>query len=1274
MHRRRRLRLLLVFAALLAALTAGVGHALATSGVSVKITSKPKAISASSTAVFRWKTSGKVRRTLCSMDRARFATCRRSKKYTRLHDGPHRFRVEVLGSGTSGKIASVRWRVDTTAPSAPTVTGGLSSWQSVPSVQIGAGGSTDGGSGLAGYQSRTSADGGVSWTVPAAGGQVVVSFDGETLVQFRSVDRAGNASAWSPTTSSADSTVRIDRDAPPPPTVSGGSLQWQNAPSVDVTATGTADVGGAGYGHHEYQTSTDGGATWSAAAIGDDVLVSADGETLVQFRTVDAAGNHSAWAPGAPNDGSTVRLDRTIPTSPVVSGGTGGWQNIASTLLTASGSTDAQGGGVAYYEHRQSTDGGTTWTTPVSGTTLSVSAEGETLVEFRAVDNANLDSAWTLVPVQIDRTSPTNPTVGGGSPAWQSVASLTISASASTDAGGSGLAGYQYRTSTDGGATWSSPLLGGTAVVSAEGETLVQLRAIDGAGNTSGWVGDTARIDRTLPTSPTVGGGSSAWQSAASVDVSASGSTDSGGSAVSGYEYRTSTNNGSTWSSPAAGSLVSVSAQGTTIVQFRALDGAGNQSAWAPLAPTSDSTVRLDHTLPTLSGVSGGSLTWKGVASITISAGTAADSGGSGFAHDEYRTSTDGAATWSSPASGTSVVISAEGETLVEFRAVDNAGNSSDWIPISATAGSTARLDRTAPTTPTLSGGSSAWQSVASITITANGSTDAGSGVAGYQYRTSTDGGATWSAATSGASASITSQGTTKVEFRSIDNVGKTSGWVSADARIDRTLPTAPTVTGGSTSWQNVPSITVSAAGSTDSGGSGLVGYQYRTSTDAGATWSAPSAGASLLVSAEGEMLVQFESIDNAGNESAWKQTTARIDRTAPTLPSVNGGSLAWQTTPSASVTASGSTDTGGSGFSYQYQTSTDNGATWSPIATGPTAMITSEGTTIVHFRAIDGAGNTTAWTPASPDATNTVKLDFTAPTTPSVSGGSASWQNTASVSITATGGSDTTSGLAGYQYRTSTDGGSTWSATQNGATATITTEGTTIAQMRSQDNAGNTSAWTPASPTGANTARIDRTLPTAPTSVTGGSLTWQTASPITITASGANDTLSGLRGLNVRTSTNGGNTWSTATLISGTSYNVTTDGTTIVQFQAVDNAGNVSAWTPASPGTGNTAQLDTVAPTLPTVSGGQGATTCKHKITISANGSTDATSGLAHYDYRISTNNGTTWGTTVTNQTTVTLTNKGTYLVQFHAVDNAGNISAWAPATAGKANTACVV
>ena len=38
-----------------------------------------------------------------------------------------------------------------------------------------------------------------------------------------------------------------------------------------------------------------------------------------------------------------------------------------------------------------------------------------------------------------------------------------------------------------------------------------------------------------------------------------------------------------------------------------------------------------------------------------------------------------------------------------------------------------------------------------------------------------------------------------------------------------------------------------------------------------------------------------------------------------------------------------------------------------------------------------------------------------------------------------------------------------------------------------------------------------------------------------------------------------------------------------------------------------------------------------------------------------------------------LTLTTAGTYLIQFRAVDGAGNSSAWAPAAPGPAATACI-
>ena len=63
--------------------------------------------------------------------------------------------------------------------------------------------------------------------------------------------------------------------------------------------------------------------------------------------------------------------------------------------------------------------------------------------------------------------------------------------------------------------------------------------------------------------------------------------------------------------------------------------------------------------------------------------------------------------------------------------------------------------------------------------------------------------------------------------------------------------------------------------------------------------------------------------------------------------------------------------------------------------------------------------------------------------------------------------------------------------------------------------------------------------------------------------------------------------------------------------------------------------------------------------------------SGFSTYQYRYSTNAGATWSSTFTGSS-ITIRSKGTYIVQFRAVDRVSNASAFAPATAGAANTAC--
>ena len=205
------------------------------------------------------------------------------------------------------------------------------------------------------------------------------------------------------------------------------------------------------------------------------------------------------------------------------------------------------------------------------------------------------------------------------------------------------------------------------------------------------------------------------------------------------------------------------------------------------------------------------------------------DTGGSGLGAYQYRTSPDGGTTWTAPANGASVVVSAEGTTLVQFRSTDIVRQ---HLRLGAGLADRGQHGQPRPHRPDRAPPSPAarwrWQSVASVTVSGSGSTDAGSGVAGYSYRTSTNGGATWSAASPGASLTVSAEGETLVQFRAPTRwatsvvVGAQPGPPPrAPCGIDRTAPDRAgrdrrRLTRGRAS----PRLTIAGSGATDVGGS----------------------------------------------------------------------------------------------------------------------------------------------------------------------------------------------------------------------------------------------------------------------------------------------------------------------------------------------------------------------------------------------------------------------------------------------------------------------
>jgi hypothetical protein len=360
------------------------------------------------------------------------------------------------------------------------------------------------------------------------------------------------------------------------------------------------------------------------------------------------------------------------------------------------------------------------------------------------------------------------------------VAPVTFTAEASDRY--SGIASLAWQQSADGGATWTTVGSGLTQAVASQGETLVRVSATDVAGNVSAWsdvdAGSTARIDTGSPTL-TAGGGSTAWQSVASVAVTATPSDTTSSVTV---HRATSIDDGVTWSAWSAGATATVTAEGQTLVKFRATDAAGNQ---AEHGPTSATTVRIDRTAPSAPTVIGGSSAWQQVASVTVTGSGSSDPRGP--VTYEHRTSTDGT-TWSAPAAGASVAISAQGTTFVQLRAIDAVGNATVWAPASGTAAGTVRIDRTPPATPTISGVASGWVAATSVTAVASSSEDL-SGLAAWQSETSTDG-ATWGDAQAGDWRTVTTEGATHVRFRAQNGAGAWSDWATMPVRIDRSIAT----------------------------------------------------------------------------------------------------------------------------------------------------------------------------------------------------------------------------------------------------------------------------------------------------------------------------------------------------------------------------------------------------------------------------------------------------------------------------------------------------
>ena len=536
-----------------------------------------------------------------------------------------------------------------------------------------------------------------------------------------------------------------------------------------------------------------------------------------------------------------------------------------------------------------------------SGTPVTVVGNGVHTLRTRAVDNVGRDSGWRTQTVRIDvalNNDAVAPSlnVTGVPSGWRTEAqTLTLTAA---DAG-AGVDRIEWR--LDGSGLHSVRGTSTTVPVTEEGVHELEARAVDLADNTSAWVTRTVRLDFTLPQDETQVGPS--WQHAPTFTLA-------GSDAISGVDAVEYQLDGGATQRVAPGTAVNAGGDGLHTVRHRVVDRAGHATQWVLGQLRIDSVDPVNATAVPASA-------WSATA---LSLDLEGSDAGSGL--DKLQWRLDGGEVHD----GGPAIVDSDGVHALETRAVDLAGNTTDWRS------DTVRVDVTAPVndTPAAPAG---WRSTA-YAVTVAGSDGSGSGL--DRVESELDGAAT----SNDPAVTVSGDGVHTLRTRSVDAVGHASAWRTDTIRIDSVAPAAALACPPATAWRATPAVCTATA---DGGASGLGSLTVAVD---GAAARAAAPGTAVTIAADGVHRVELRAVDGAGNHHG-ASATVRVDRTAPTA--------------SLSCVANTCTVTGSdarSGVAAR-AISVDGGA-WQP----GTTFTVAHG--VVRARVVDAAGNATITAPAT--------------------------------------------------------------------------------------------------------------------------------------------------------------------------------------------------------------------------------------------------------------------------------------------------------------------
>ena len=631
---------------------------------------------------------------------------------------------------------------------------------------------------------------------------------------------------------------------------------------------------------------------------------------------------------------NNYQIDKILPT---ISGLNKITVNIGETINLTSG--------VSANDTLSQIDGTYTYSpTSVSNTTV-----GTTVVTYRVKDLAGNEAVETRqVEVLGDAPNIVFDTTGTFNSNGWAKANFYVQADV-TDNSNKGISSIKWCSTTGTSCTPTTTTNDVNVLISSESETnKVCVEAIDNNGKTTTLCSDSYKLDKTLPT--ITGVGDLTVQRGEVVNLSNGvNATD----ALSGID-------GTISISP---STVDTSVTGTKQVTYRVSDQAGNVREVVR-------NIIVDAEAPTIvfNLVDGSAINSNGWAKENFYVrATVTDNSGSGMASgSSCTTNSSSECTPSASFTGTTkdFYISTEGSNRACVQVTDNNNKTTKVCS------DTYKLDKTAPTagTATFGGtlGSNNWYTGNVTVNVANGSDS----LSGHLSTTSSV-------------ASITSNTTgTTVRITTTDLAGNSSTR-NYTIKIDKNNPTAPTITGGSTSWSSTAkTIRVSTASTSTSG---IKNYQYYISTSSssqtGGSWKNLASGTtSVSISTNGTRYIYFRAVNNAGKTSSISSAqTTKIDTGTPTAPTITGGSKSWSSTAKTIRVSTASTSTSGI-KNYQYYISTSSsrqtGGSWTNLASGTTSVsISTSGTRYIFFRAVNNAGKT-----GTISSAQTTKIDTTQP------------------------------------------------------------------------------------------------------------------------------------------------------------------------------------------------------------------------------------------------------------------------------------------------------